>query len=202
MKLFSFKEAAGRSGGDFYADFPLRAWNVFAGIRNHRKMCGKLCSLRFTWMTPEKAGSHPDALAWLLDLGRELAGTPLEKLFVNRNGKVLYALARYAGFIAAEIEINEALPDTMEEIHFIKANFDTGIVTNQPLAGHFNCEGAVFADASGCRTVFTENHRLAGEGGFLAHCRSIQKMMIENGDYPAGPLHSAEIARVLKEAER
>ena len=45
--------------------------------------------------------------------------------------------------------MNEALPDSMPDVFFIKANFTGGHVTNQPLGGHFDEAGSIFADENG-----------------------------------------------------
>lgn len=134
---------------------PLLHWSVYKGIeeRIHDNTCGELCSLRFTWMRPRSHQVGSVALDWMLELATKLANSPLVKL--HRNGS--FSLAQFKNDIVAEFEINEELPDCIDFTCFIKANFTDGHVTNQPLAGYFNEEGSIFADANGMKRLVIEN---------------------------------------------
>lgn len=132
---------------------PWLQWGVFRGIANHAHECGKMCSLRFTWRRPRKSASSElvfteNSFLCFLHLAEKLAQAPLKTLHAVRSAEanILFALAEFENQITAEFEMNEALPDTMPDVFFIKANFSGGHLTNQPLGGHFNEEGCVFAD--------------------------------------------------------
>lgn len=151
--------------------FPLSSWCVFQGIRNHMGECGELRSLRFTWQRPAKAASSEENFLYgtfvqLLGLARELADAGLKKLHVEKESgrNNLFALAAFDSGVVAEFELNETLPDSMPDTFFIKANFTHGHLTNQPLVGHFDEEGSVFADESGLRqfTVDSCDPEIAG----------------------------------------
>ena len=140
---------------------PWLNWSVFRSIGNHARFCGDLCSVRFTWERPRKSASTEkvfieESFLRFLHLAQELAHAPLKKLHAVKapDANILYALAEFGNQVAAEFEMNEALPDSMPDVFFIKANFTGGQVTNQPLGGHFDEAGAIFADEDGLR-LFT-----------------------------------------------
>lgn len=114
--------------------------------------CGELCSLRFTWQRPKKYASGEDiflyeTFAAALDGAQLLADSPLERLEIEKvaGQNILFALAYFSNGVGAEFELNECLPDTMPDTCFLKANFSNGHITNQPIVGHFNEEGMVWA---------------------------------------------------------
>ena len=140
---------------------PWLNWGVFQSIGKHARFCGELCSVRFTWERPRKSASPEKVFIernflCFLHLAQELARSPLKTLHAVKaqNMNILYALAEFENRIAAEFEMNEALPDPMPDVFFIKANFTGGHVTNQPLGGHFDEAGSIFADEAGLR-LFT-----------------------------------------------
>ncbi|MEI2999899.1 MAG: hypothetical protein V8T86_03205 [Victivallis sp.] len=70
---------------------------------------------------------------------------------------LLFGLAGFPNGVTAEFELNERLPDTMPDTCFLKANFTHGHVTNQPIVGHFNEEGMLFATDRELRREIPEN---------------------------------------------
>jgi len=189
LAIMSPHEAAHASGAAFYSEYPLRCWSLFKAVKDRKKICGELRSLRFTWQAPEDGNTLP----WLLDIGWELADAPLASL--HRNG--IYTLAEYANRVVAEIEINPFLPKTMPQTRYIKANFTEGHCTNQPLAGHFNVEGSVIADASGMKQFIAECPELFDVTDEMEVCKRIMQAEIAEGSFPSGPLHSREIFAIL-----
>ncbi|MBQ7696621.1 MAG: hypothetical protein IJT50_16040 [Lentisphaeria bacterium] len=140
---------------------PWLNWSVFLSIGKHARFCGELCSVRFTWERPRKSASTEkvfieESFLRFLHLAQELAHAPLKKLHAVKaqDANILYALAEFENRVAAEFEMNEALPDSMPDVFFIKANFTGGHVTNQPLGGHFDEPGSIFADENGL-SLFT-----------------------------------------------
>ena len=126
--------------------------------------CGILRSLRFTWMRPRKKACSPEIfeselLAAAIDAAEYISGEKQEKLVIEKvpGANNIFALLRLGNDIVAEYEINEELPDTMQDIFFVKANFDVGCLTNQPLTGFFNTEGMIHADADSCSRLIMEN---------------------------------------------
>ena len=193
----------------FYSVYPLREWALVKTIRRMTlaNVCGELCSLRFTWQRPKKqTADEPiflyQTLPWLLDAAWLLADVPLAALHIERvpAKNNLFALAMFEGSIAAEIEMNECLPDSMPATHFIKANFKHGHLTNQPVVGHFNEEGSILADDSGTQRLVIENSEWDDCGDEIEICRRSMLHAIEKGAYPAGPLNSRAIIKAIEEA--
>lgn len=131
---------------------PWLNWHVYKSVAGLAARCGELRSLRFTWQRAKKNASDEKtflecSLVQYLYLAQELAKAPLRTLHINRQEGVnnLFALAEFENQVVAEFEMNEALPDTMPDTFFIKANFTDGHVTNQPLAAFFNEPGSILA---------------------------------------------------------
>ena len=191
---------------DFYTAYPLREWSLVKRIKQIIKdnTCGELCSLRFTWQKPKKEDSDEqvflyETLAGLIDVAWVLANAPLATLHIERvPGKNnLFALAMFENEVAVEFELNECLPDSMPATHFIKANFKNGHVSNQPLVGHFNQEGSILASDAGMERLVIENSDWDDCGDEIEICERLMMRAIEQGRYPAGPLHSAEIVNAI-----
>jgi hypothetical protein len=183
-----------------------REWAVVKKILQIKQdnICGELCSLRFTWQKPKKNASNEnvflyETFAGLIDAAWMLADAPLATLHIERvPGKNnLFALAMFENEVAAEFELNECLPDSMPVTHFVKANFSNGHVTNQPLVGHFNEEGSILADDSGMKRIVLENPEWDDCGDEMKNCERAMLHAIEQGTYPAGALHSAEIIKAI-----
>ena len=160
-------------------------WDVFRRIREMGRsgVCGELCSLRFTWQRPGRSASAEEeflygSLVQYLYLAEDLAGSNLKKLYIvkaaGRNN--LFALAEFENRIVAEFEMNETLPDSMPDTFFIKANFTDGHLTNQPIAGHFNGEGSVFADESGLHRFTVDSCEPEIAGGTLENIRAVCRL--------------------------
>jgi hypothetical protein len=207
--LLSPFEAADMQGEAFYTAYPLREWAVIKKIRQHISAgtCGELCSLRFTWQKPKQDASDEQTflyrtLPWLLDAAWLLADSALKSLHIERiPGKNnLFALAMFENETAVEIEMNESLPASMPSTYFVKANFTHGHLTNQPIVGHFNEEGAVLADDSGMQRIVIENSEWDDCGDEIEICRRNMMRAIKKGAYPKGALHSAEIIKAINEA--
>ena len=204
--IISPLSASVRLGNDFYTAYPLREWALVKRIKqvNEDNICGELCSLRFTWQKPKKDASSEkvflyETLAGLIDAALYIANAPLATLHIERvpEKNNLFALAMFENEIVAEFEINECLPDSMPVTHFIKANFKNGHITNQPLVGHFNEEGSILANDSAMKRIVVENSDWDDCGDEIWTCKRAMLHAIEQGTYPAGALHSAEIVNAV-----
>jgi len=203
--------ASMRGGTGFHSSYPLREWALVKKIRQMTQdnTCGELRSLRFTWQRPKKQAAEEQTflyqtLPWLLDIAWFLADAPLTSLHIESvPGKnSLFALAMFANGVAAEIELNECLPDSMPATNFIKANFTHGHLTNQPIVGHFNEEGSILANDNEMRRMVIENSDWDDCGDEIELCHRSMLRSIERGEHPAGPLNSAAIIQAIQEALR
>jgi hypothetical protein len=185
---------------------PFREWAVVKKILQIKRddICGELCSLRFTWQKPKKNASNEnvflyETFAGLIDAAWMLADASLATLHIERvpEKNNLFALAMFENEVAAEFELNECLPDSMPVTHFVKANFSNGHVTNQPIVGHFNEEGSILADDSGMERLVLESPEWDDCGDEMKNCERAMLHAIEQGTYPAGSLHSAEIIKAI-----
>ena len=192
---------------NIYVSFPLRAWALPKKILKMKcdDICGELTSLRITWTRPKKESSNEheflyNTLAGLIDIAGLIAETPLEQLYVEKvkGENNLFALAMFEGEIALEIEANESLPDSMEGTHFIKANFTDGIITNVPLAGHFNAEGSIYATDEKVSRLLIENGEWDG-GDEIQNTYWQMLLSIKDGSYPSGLLDSIKIFKAINE---
>jgi hypothetical protein len=197
--------------GDFYTAYPLREWGIVKKIRQagSKNTCGELCSLRFTWQKAKREAASEQVFLYetftgLLDAAWLLADAPLTNLHVERvPGKNnLFALAMFENEVAAEFELNECLPDTMPASHFVKANFTNGHISNQPLVGHFNEEGAILADESQMQRILIENSDWDDCGDEMKNCERAMHHDIKKGKYPQGALNSREIIEAVRNAVR
>jgi hypothetical protein len=188
---------------------PLREWAPVKRLKllADEGVCGKLCSLRFTWQKPKKDAHIEDVflyeiLAGLIDIGRYFANASIDTLHIERvpEKNNLFALVMFENEIAAEFELNECLPDSMPATHFIKANFTNGHITNQPIVGHFNEEGSVFADDAGMRRIIVENSEWDDCEEDIELCRRKMQYAMKSGNikYHLLPVISPEIIEAVK----
>ena len=194
---------------DFYTAYSLREWALVKKIRRmiDEDTCGELCSLRFMWQKPKQNASDNqtflyETVAGLLDAAWLLANSSLASLHIEKvTGKNnLFGLAMFNNGITAEIEANECLPNSMPATYFIKANFNHGHISNQPLVGHFNEEGSILANDSSCQRLIIENSDWDNCVDEIALCRRSMQHAIENNTYPSGPLHSVAIVNAINAA--
>ena len=178
-------------------------WGIFKSIDHHNHMhhCGELCSLRFTWQRPRKSASEEkvfieESFLRFLHLAQELAQSPLKNLQAVKSPdtNILFALAEFENRVTAEFDMNEALPDSMPDIFFLKANYSGGHVTNQPLGGHFNESGSVFADQDHLDLFTVESLDPEAAGGIYENMMKIGKLK----DTPEIPDEEILLAAIRK----
>ena len=202
LTILSPAEAASRGEGDedFIVYFYWRCCPVLERISEDMKNnnCGTLRSLRFTWSRPKnKAASTEEfrnqLLPAVLDGARVLAGAEICALHVEKvpGGNNLFALAQFANGVVAELELNECLPLSMPDTCFIKANFSNGHITNQPIVGHFNEEGAILASDDSMQTLIFEQSETCGS--VIEQMQTRFRMLAEKNEIPAGKQGADEI---------
>ena len=180
---------------------PWLEWGIFRSVKNHARYCGELRSLRFTWQRPGKSASPEkifveESFLCFLHLAEELAKAPLKTLHAVKSpeANILFALAEFENRVTAEFDMNEALPDAMPDVFFLKANFTDGHVTNQPLGGHFNEAGSVFAAQDRLELFTVESFEPEVAGGIYETIMKIGKLK----DLPAIPDEEILLAAVRK----
>jgi hypothetical protein len=202
-------QAAQSNSGEFFTNYYLREWGIVRTIHRHIKQntCGELCSLRFTMQKSKKKASDEEAFLYetfavFVDVAWYLAGAELKNLHVEKveGENNLFALAEFENNVVAEFEINECLPNTMPDTHFVKANFSNGHITNQPLVGHFNEEGIVIASDEIMETGIVENPEWSDIHDEMEIAKLIVEKRIENNDWPAGTLNSKAIIEAIRKA--
>ena len=106
--------------------------------------------------------------------------------------------AEFENGMAAEFELNEALPDTMSDICFVKGNYSDGHVTNQPVVGYFNEEGLICADDTSMQTLIAENGTYPAADGPFAWMKLRFEIKAERGLIPAGKQNIEKLAALIK----
>jgi len=174
---------------------------VLQAVMEHRKTgtCGRLCSLRFTWQRPKKKGTDEqtflyETFAAALDGAGYAAESKFARLEIEKvkGRNILFACCSFLNGITAEFELNEALPDTMPDTCFLKANFTHGHITNQPVVGFFNEEGMVLASDEKLEQLIAERDDIVavgvidqmmkrfGENGVFIDAAKLEALIREN----------------------
>ncbi|MBN2640879.1 MAG: hypothetical protein JXR78_04455 [Victivallales bacterium] len=209
LRIISPAEAAqrGENDEDFIVNFYWRCCPMLERISEDIKnnCCGKLCSLRFTWSRPKNKTASAEeflnkVLPAALDGARTLAGAEIRALHVEKvpGENNLFALAQFANGVVAELELNECLPLSMPDTCFIKANFTNGHITNQPIVGHFNEEGAILANDDSMQTLIFEQSETCGS--VIEQMQTRFRMLAEKNEIPAGKQGADEIMRWIENA--
>lgn len=200
-------EAVNQSGEEFATAFCWRTYPVLRRIAATVAdgSCGELCSLRFTWNRPAaKATSEKDFLfgtfCAMLDGAEILAGVPCSRLMLEKcpEKNVLFALAEFPNEITAEFELNECLPQTMQDICFLKANFTNGHIGNQPLVGHFNEEGMIFADEAGVHHWLVEAMDTPPAEGPIEQLFLNFRLAVQAGNVPRGSQSAPRLVKLIE----
>lgn len=211
LPMISSAEAAKRSpdDGNYIVDFYWRGNPVLeriqAGIKQNT--CGALRSLRFTWCRPKNEASSEEifiehTLAAMLDGSRRLADSPISMLHIEKVPKnnILFALVQFANGVVAELELNECLPLSMQDTCFIKANFTNGHITNQPLVGYFNEEGAILASDDSSRMLICETDDIKPAGSVIEQMQQRFRILAERGEIQHGDQGAGEIMKLINQA--
>jgi hypothetical protein len=193
---------------NIYTAYPLRQWAIGRKITAMaaKNICGAMTSLRIHWSVPRKDTSGEKqflyvTVAGLIDLAEYLAGSPLRLLHLERvtNENNLFGLLTCVNNLAVELEINETLPNTMEAMRFIRAEFTDGSLTNMPIVGFRNEEGAIIADEHGMARIIVEDASWDGDDE-IENTYWQQLMAIATGTYPVGPHNSRMIIAAIDKA--
>jgi hypothetical protein len=192
---------------NIYVAFPFREWALVPKTLEMKRggECGELTSMRITWLRSKNCASSEkeflfNTLANILHISGFITESSMEQLYVEKveGENNLFALAMFGGEIAVEIECNESLPASMENSHFIKANFTDGIVTNVPLVGHFNEEGSIYATDEKLTKFLVENAEWEG-GDEMQNTYWQMLLSLKEGSYPQGALDAIAITDAIEE---
>jgi len=211
LSIITPGEAAARSpkDQDYIVEFYWRSCPILERIAQGitENSCGTLRSLRFTWNRPKKAATSETVLLGhtlpaMLAGARQLAGASFTSLHIEKVPAMndLFALAQFANGVVAELEINECLPNSMPDICFVKANFTNGHITNQPLVGHFNEEGAIMATDDAMQTVICENNNLAAVTSLIEQMKMRFLNLAVQGKAAAGNQGATELMNLIGQA--
>ncbi len=202
-------EAAARDDGEFLTGFYWRTGSVLLRVAEAaaRNTCGGLCSLRFTWSRPKRSASSEteflyDTFAAMLDGAELLAQAECSRLVLEKvpGMNLLFGLAGFPNGVTAEFELNECLPDTMPDTCFLKANFTHGHVTNQPIVGHFNEEGMLFATDRELRREIPENVEGPFPDGPVEQLLRRFREAAARGLVPPGAFGAARLNKLIRDA--
>ncbi|MDZ4200217.1 MAG: hypothetical protein U1E27_13145 [Kiritimatiellia bacterium] len=146
--------ASGPLASPYIETYPLRAWGIVQKVKAYRaaSIPGEMTSLRLFWeQPPSRAVKKPpfvDRLAEFLDLAEYLAGVPVVSVQMEAaaGGNAVFGLVTLEGNIVAELNVNDRLPESLAPVRFLHVYFSHGVVSNMPLYGYENDEGALFAD--------------------------------------------------------
>ncbi|WP_288513754.1 hypothetical protein [uncultured Victivallis sp.] len=209
LSILSPSQAAGRAGDEFITAFHWRRHPVLERIRQAQaeNTCGGLCSLRFTWSRPKRSASSEteflyDTFAAMLDGAELLAQAECSRLVLEKvpGMNLLFGLAGFPNGVTAEFELNECLPDTMPDTCFLKANFTHGHVTNQPIVGHFNEEGMLFATDRELRREIPENVEGPFPDGPVEQLLRRFREAAARGLVPPGAFGAARLNKLIRDA--
>jgi hypothetical protein len=200
--------AAKNDSDRIYAAYTLRFLALVEKILDmkNKNICGEMTSIRLSWNCPKKESSDESffldsTVPQIIDLAMFLAESEITQLYLEKvpRENTLFGLIMFENNIAAELEINEALPDSVERTFFIKTNFTEGALTNMPLVGHFNEEGSIFATDEAADRLIIEDHEFAElNEREIAYWRMLEAIINEN--YPTGAQNSALILNALNES--
>ena len=200
-------EALKQPDGDYLVGLYWRHFPISEKCRNvkNQGLSGKLCSLRYTSMRCKKNAVSEEEFLYshflsVLDAAQDVTGSEYTRLHTEKvdGMNILFAVAEFENGMAAEFELNEALPDTMSDICFVKGNYSDGHVTNQPVVGYFNEEGLICADDTSMQTLIAENGTYPAADGPFAWMKLRFEIKAERGLIPAGKQNIEKLAALIK----
>ncbi len=209
LPILTPREAARRDDGEFLTSFYWRTSPVLLRTADAiaENTCGELCSLRFTWNRPKSRASSEEAFlfdtfAAMLDGAEVLASAECSSLVLEKvpQRNVLFGFAGFPNGVVAEFELNECLPDTMPDTCFLKANFTHGHLTNQPIVGHFNEEGMIFATDEKLQRWIPEASGLPLPDGPVEQLLLRFRLAAEQGMIKPGAFGAARLNRWIERA--
>ena len=200
-------EALKRPDGDFLVGLYWRHFPISEKCRNvkNQGFSGKLCSLRYTSMRSKKNAVSEEEFLYthflsVLDAAQDATGSEYTRLHTEKveGMNILFAVAEFENGMAAEFELNECLPDTMQDICFVKGNYSDGHVTNQPVVGYFNEEGLICADDEAMQTLIAENGTSPAAEGPFGWMKLRFEIKAERGLIPVGKQNIEKLAALIK----
>jgi hypothetical protein len=200
-------QALQRPDGDYYVALYWRHFPISEKCRNvkNQGFSGKLCSLRYTSMRCKKNALCEEEFIYshflsLLDAAQDVTNSEYTRLHTEKvdGMNIIFAVAEFENGMAAEFELNEELPDTMQDICFVKGNYSDGHVTNQPVVGYFNEEGLICADENGMSTLIAENGASPAAEGPFGWMKLRFDIKLERGLIAPGKQNIEKLAALIK----
>ena len=200
-------EALQQPDGDYLVGLYWRHFPISEKCRNvkNQGQSGKLCSLRYTSMRCKKNAVSENEFIYshflsVLDAAQDVTASEYSRLHIEKVGgmNIIFAVAEFENGMAAEFEVNECLPDTMQDICFVKGNYSDGHVTNQPIVGYFNEEGLICADDDSMQTLIAENGVYPAAAGPFEWMRLRFEIKADRGLIPSGKQNIEKLADLIR----
>ena len=200
-------EALKQPDGDFLVGLYWRHFPISEKCRNIKNNgnAGRLCSLRYTSMRPQKNAVSSEEFLYshflsVLDAAQDVTNSEYTLLHTEKveGMNILFAVAEFENGMAAEFELNECLPNSMDDICFVKGNYSDGHVTNQPVVGYFNEEGLICADDGQLQTFIAENGAYPAANGPFEWMKLRFEIKADRGLIPTGKQNIEKLAELIK----
>ena len=146
---------------------PMRYWGMVESIGSFCKSgnASELVSFRVCMNLPKhRKGMFGDFcksfLIQVVDIACLIADAKPEEIYIKRTAgfNSAFGIVKFPENIIAELDVNECLADTLEPIRFIHAYCKEGAISNLPLNGYTNAEGALVATADGISRPVLEHN--------------------------------------------
>ena len=206
-KVITPCEALKQPDGDYLVALYWKHLPISEKCRNVKNSgnSGKLCSLRYTSMRSKKNAVSEEEFIYshflsVLDAAQSVTESEYSKLYIDKvpGMNIIFAIAEFENGMAAEFELNECLPDTMPDICFVKGNYSDGHITNQPIVGHFNEEGLLYADDTDMQMLIAENGTDPAANGPFNWMKFRFEIKAERGLIPAGKQNIEKLALLIR----
>ncbi len=134
------------------SDLSFLEWSVYLSFKQmlEQGMAGRLCSLRFTWQSPQCIKMDRERfvfglLGGMIEATESLGNAKLHSVHLEEacGGDVIFGLVQLDNRVVAEIDMNQALPPGAEQLCYLLVDCEQGRLTNRPLVGHQSAEGSL-----------------------------------------------------------
>jgi len=188
---------------------PMRYWGM---VENTSSFCksgnaSELVSFRVCMNLPKhRKGMFGDFcksfLTQVVDIACLVADAKPEDIYIKQTAgfNSAFGIVKFPKNIIAELDVNECLADTLDPIRFIHAYCKEGAISNLPLNGYTNAEGALVATADGvARPVLEHNIWDGGDELDNFYFRMIYKIR-NRESLPASGIPYRQLAKAVAAA--